>query len=327
MSIQVSVVVPTYKRTDLLSRCLAALAVQDYDPGAYEVIVADDAASAETQELVACWHEHAQRERGGPDFCYLPVRQTHGPAAARNRGWKSARGEHIAFTDDDTIPAGDWLRAGITVLDRGYNAAAGQVVVPMPPEPTDYERNAAGLETAEFLTANCFLTRAVLESIGGFDERFRLAWREDSDLFMKLIEHNAEIGFASEAVVVHPIRPAPWGISLKQQQRNLYNPLLYKKHRELYPRWIQTSPRRRYYSLVAALGVAMLTAIRGPRLFSLAALGFWAIETSRFTQQRLDNTCHAPRHVAEMVVTSALIPPLAIYWRLRGAVKWRVWFW
>ncbi len=327
MSIHVSVVVPTYKRTDLLSRCLAALAVQDYDPASYEVIVADDAASTETQALVECWHEHAHQTRGGPDLCYLPVTRAHGPAAARNRGWKSARGEHIAFTDDDTIPAPDWLRAGVAELGKGYDACSGQVVVPVPPEPTDYERNAAGLETAEFLTANCFLRRAMLQVIGGFDEQFRLAWREDSDLFMKLVEHNADIGFAEDAVVLHPIRPAQWGVCLKQQQRNFYNPLLYKKHRVLYPRWIQTSPRRRYYSLVAALGAAMLTAIRGPRFLALAAFGYWAYETSRFAGQRLSNTSHAPQHIAEMIVTSALIPPLAIYWRLRGAVRWRVWFW
>ncbi len=73
--------------------------------------------------------------------------------------------------------------------------------------------------------------------------------------------------------------------------------------------------------------MGVLTAFKGPRLLSLAALGYWGYETSRFTSQRLSNTSHAPQHIAEMVITSALIPPLAIYWRLRGAAKWRVWFW
>jgi len=48
--------------------------------------------------------------------------------------------------------------------------------------------------------------------------------------------------------------------------------------------------------------------------------------TARFCARRLRGTSHAPRHVAEMAVTSALIPPLAIYWRLRGALAFHVWF-
>ena len=41
-------------------------------------------------------------------------------------------------------------------------AAAGRVVVPLPERPTDYERDAAGLEGTEFVTANCFCRRAAL---------------------------------------------------------------------------------------------------------------------------------------------------------------------
>lgn len=52
MTIRVSVVVPTYKRPELLRRCLAALLTQDFDPKAYEIIIADDAACDETRCLV-----------------------------------------------------------------------------------------------------------------------------------------------------------------------------------------------------------------------------------------------------------------------------------
>jgi hypothetical protein len=48
--------------------------------------------------------------------------------------------------------------------------------------------------------------------------------------------------------------------------------------------------------------------------------------TGGFCVRRLQHTSHAPGHVAEMIVTSALIPPLAIFWRLRGALKFRVLF-
>src|SRR4051812_4297096 len=65
MTVLVSVVVPTYKRPELLRRCLAALLAQDYDPRAYEIIIADDAACDQTRQLVehyCCAHEeHEER--------------------------------------------------------------------------------------------------------------------------------------------------------------------------------------------------------------------------------------------------------------------------
>ncbi len=50
----------------------------------------------------------------------------------------------------------------------------------------------------------------------------------------------------------------------------------------------------------------------------------WFALTARFCGRRLTGTSHAVGHVAEMAVTSALIPPLAVFWRLAGAVKYRV---
>src|SRR3990170_4968601 len=108
MTIHVSVVVPTFKRPDLLERCLDALASQDFSPEDYEIIVADDAASQETRQLVEC---RARKAR--PEVRYVPVSGTHGPAAARNQGWRLARGHIIAFTDDDCVPAPTWIRAGV----------------------------------------------------------------------------------------------------------------------------------------------------------------------------------------------------------------------
>jgi hypothetical protein len=66
--------------------------------------------------------------------------------------------------------------------------------------------------------------------------------------------------------------------------------------------------------------------VSGARKLALGAGLAWAGLTGRFCAQRLRDTSRAPSHVAEMVVTSALIPPLALFWRWRGAVRYRVWF-
>jgi glycosyltransferase involved in cell wall biosynthesis len=331
----VSVVIPTYRRPGLLVRCLSALLEQDIDPSRFEVIVADDAASEETRCQIARMHALARERRFC--LCYIPVTDAHGPAVARNVGWRAARGQIIAFTDDDCIPTPTWLRAGLAAfglpcdqLDSGntwddgetarrIDDLSGRVVVPLCGAPTDYQRNEARLADASFVTANSFYRRDALAAVGGFDERFRRAWREDSDLHFRLLEHGRQLAASGDAIVVHPTRPAPWGVSIAQQRKSMYNALLYKQHPRFYRTYIQSSPAWRYYATVAALaGILAGMLARRRRLVSVAAV-VWAALTLEFCVRRLRGTSHAPRHIAEMLVTSAVIPLLSVFWRLRGA--------
>ncbi len=320
--IEVSVVVPTRHRADLLARCLGALLDQDFDPAAYEVVVADDGADEETRATV---------EQLSAATC-VPLRYvtvpgpSHGPAAARNAGWRAARGRILAFTDDDCVPARSWLRAGLDAFLDGVEGAWGQIIVPLGDEPTDYERDTAGLERAEFVTANCFYMRDSIAGIGGFDERFTAAWREDSDVFFTLLDRRSPLVYAPGAIVVHPPRLAPWGVSLRQQRKAMFNALLYRKHPQRYRQRIQRSAPWHYYAIVAALVALVAALLIGARPMALGSGGVWTVLTGRFCAYRLRGTSHDVSHVAEMLLTSALIPPLAIYWRLRGAFRYRVFF-
>jgi glycosyltransferase involved in cell wall biosynthesis len=318
--VRVSIVVPTHRRPGLLARCLAALLRQDLGASAFEVIVADNAADAETQALV-----QRLASAAGPPLRYVPAGGGRGPAFARNVGWRAAVGEIIAFTDDDTAPDIGWLRAGLAAL-ASADAAWGRICVPLPQPPTDYERNEAGLETAEFATANAFCRRPVLAAVDGFDERFTAAWREDADLFFTLLEKGFRVVPAPEAVVVHPVRPGRWGISLSQQRKSRFNALLYKKHPALYRQRIQPRPPWHYYAAGGAFVTALAGAAAGLPGLVFVGSGLWLALTARFCARRLRGTSHAPAHVAEMALTSALIPLLSVYWRLRGALHFRVFF-
>lgn len=274
----VSVVLPTYRRPALLDRCLAALVAQDLDSRAYEVVVADDANDPGTRRQV-----EARAARSAPAIRYVAVEGRHGPAIARNRGW---------------------LAAGPTALSEDAAGAWGRVVVPLPEDPTDYERDAAGLEVGPFATANCLYRRSALEAVGGFDERFTAAWREDSDLYLTLLARGARLVRAPDAVVLHPVRPAPFGVSLRQQRKARINALLYKKHPRLYPERIQGSPPWHYDAIVGALGAMLGGALAGRRAVAAAGLGAWTALTAAFCARRLGGTSRAPRHVAEMLLTS-----------------------
>ncbi|MFT0167688.1 glycosyltransferase [Paraburkholderia mimosarum] len=321
--VRIAVVVPTYRRPALLESCLAALCAQDLAPDDYEIIVCDDGPSDATRAVV----ERAAAQHGprGLDVRYLPVRETQGPAAARNAGWRAARAPLIAFTDDDTVPDRGWLRAGVAALAHA-EAAAGRIVMPLGDPPSDYERDASGLAHAEFATANAFVQRATLVRVGGFDERFTAAWREDSDLHFAMLQAGARIVRADDAVVMHPVRPARWGVSLAQQRKSRFEALLFRKHPALYRERIGSGPPLLYYGvLISTLAFAVALACGQPKI-ALAALAAWFALTAVFCARRLRDTRHDARHVGEMIWTSLWIPLLSIFWRLQGAVRYRVWF-
>lgn len=319
---KISVVVPTHQRPELLKRCLRAIAQQNFAPADFEIIVADNAGETRTRHTVA---DFAANSAVNVRCVFAANRP--GPAAARNVGWLAATGEVIAFTDDDCLPDANWLAEGwqIFAADAETAAVAGKVEMPLPAPPTDYELNEAGLTTAEFVTANCFVRRSVLTILGGFDERFAAAWREDSDLHFRLLENNLKIAAAPRAIVVHPIRPARFGVSLWQQRKSMFDALLYRKHPQLFLEKISFSPLE-FYVIVLALNAGIAAAATEHQTAARLAGAVWLILTARFCVKRLRRTSRQPRHVFEMIVTSALIPPVAVFWRLRGAFKFRIFF-
>lgn len=325
-SLRLSVVVPTYRRPDLLQRCLHALLAQHLPPGACELIVVDDEPSDFTRRVVT------GLARGAPfELRYLRPSRGRGPAVARNAGWRVARAPIVAFTDDDTVPAPDWLAQGERAMVAGpWAALGGRVHVPPlhgpHAAPTDHERMTRGLERTAFVTANAFVWRSALVQVGGFDEAFAGAWREDSDLQFRLAAEAGPVGRCEAAVVLHPVRPERWGVSLRQQKNVFFDALLYRKHPQRYRAEIQRVPPWDYFVVVAASLAAGGLALAGQAAPAAASLGVAMALVLRFAARRLRGASHAPAHVLEMLVTSALIPFLSVWWRLRGAWHFRVAF-
>ncbi len=319
--IGVSVVVPTYRRPLLLARCLQALLLQDYPGTSFEVIVVSDGVDDETAAVIARFRSRAT---GHILYHALPVKG--GPAAARNAGWKMASGELVAFTDDDCIPSVTWLR----FLWRAYTpyaerpvAFTGNTIVPVPLRPTDYELNISQLAKAEFITANCACSRDALQRVNGFDERFSMAWREDSDLQFKLLENGVPIVPVKAAVVTHPVRRSPWGVSIREEKKNMFNALLRRKYPHLYRQKIGGGPSLLYYGIVVSLFCSLTFFLVGSPAAGFATLATWGLLTGYFTWKRLKRTVRSPSHIAEMVATSAVIPALSLYWNFYGAWKFR----
>lgn len=320
----VSVVIPTYRRDGTLRRLLDALLRQDFPPAAFEIVVVDDARSHSTPRLVAAVAAGHPQVR----ITCLPGRG-RGPATARNIGWRAARGAIIAFIDDDAYPAGDdWLREGSAPFaDPGVAAVAGRVRVPVNGPPTDFQRNVQGLERGAFMTCNAFCRRAALERIGGFDERFTAAYREDSDLQFRLERCGRVLTRVERVRVIHPAPPGRFAVSLRLQRYSMFNALMYRQHPERFRRELEPRPPLHYYAIIAAAVGAALGLLTGRRATALAGLLGWAGLETRFFLRRARGTSRAPRHLADLALTSLLIPWLSVYWRLRGALRFRVLFW
>jgi len=327
MSTLVSVVVPTYKRPALLERCLAALVAQTFPADAFEVVVADDGPDEATRRLVREW---ALRTRGTPEIRYVPVNDSQGPAGARNRGWEAADSPIIAFTDDDTVPRPDWLVEGYQVIlaSPKFLAAAGRMVAPQGRDVASREETReVAYAVPDFATANCFVRRSALEAIGGFDERFTLAGREDCDLQFTLMKSlPGEIVKAPRAIVERPPRAMTWADGLRAHRRILFDALLFKKHPELYRERIGRAPPWSYYVIVAAIFGMMLGLVAGSDIAIAICFAAWLVLTTRFTLKRLEGTTRTRGRMIEVVLESMATPPFAVFWRLMGALRFRVLF-
>ena len=117
MSLELSVIIPTYHRPDQLLLTLAALERQTFPPREFEVIVVDDGSTDETGELI--------KEYRAPFALHLlTVNNRRGPAHARNVGIAQARGGCIVFCDADFLVLPDFLQ-----LHRLFHARHDRIVL------------------------------------------------------------------------------------------------------------------------------------------------------------------------------------------------------
>jgi histidinol-phosphate phosphatase family protein len=318
MTQRYEVVVPTSGRSSLRA-LLDGLAAGD-GPWPDRVILVDDRGSSGGAPLPV------------PD---LPVPVTvlrgpaRGPAAARNAGWRAAAAPWVAFLDDDVVPRAGWraaLAADLAGAGERTGGVQGRIRVPLPADraPTDWERNTAGLERARWATADMAYRRETLRAVGGFDERFPRAYREDADLGLRVTAAGWEITSGTR-VVEHPVRPAPARVSLTKQAGNADDVLMRALHGRGWRERAGVPPGRRpRHAAVAAAGVAAAgLAAAGRRRAAAAASAAWLAGTAELAWARIGPGPRTPREVATMAWTSALMPFAATGWYAAGRLTLR----
>ncbi|MEU5626066.1 MULTISPECIES: glycosyltransferase [Streptomyces] len=326
-----AVVVPTLVR-DTLADCLAAL-VAAHGPDPDEIVLVDDRPEPDADPGAL---EHALTVLGDLRERTVVLRSGgRGPAAARNTGARAVTSPWTAFLDDDVQVGPHWcdqLMQDLAEAAPDTGAVQGVIAVPLPGErrPTDWERGTAGLAQARWITADMAYRTDALKQVGGFDERFTRAFREDADLALRVLDAGWRIR-RGRRTTRHPVRPAARWVSLKQQRGNADDALMRRLHG---PDWWAkaVAPRgriRRHAAITAAGTAALVLAVAGrPRAAALAGAG-WAAGTAEFAWARIAPGPRTRHEITTMLVTSALIPPAATWhrlsglWRHRAAPAWR----
>lgn len=206
---RLSIVIPTYNRLPRLKHVLAALERQTYPLDDAEVIVVSDGSTDGTHEYLS--------ELRSPLSLRVVTQDNAGPAAARNTGIHTARGEYILFIDDDVVPTPQMVgehmrhhadRSNLVVLGPMLNPPDFRLSPWVSWEQAMLEKQyRAMLEgkwqatARQFYTGNTSLRRQILLDAGGFDERFRRA--EDIELAYRLDKQQVEYVFTMDAIGYH----------------------------------------------------------------------------------------------------------------------------
>lgn len=200
-----SLIIPTYNRPQQLAACLKAITGLTYPAGAFEVIVVDDGSSAGLEETVDLFCNQINIQ--------LFKKKNEGPASARNFGAAKAKGNYLAFTDDDCLPARDWLSRMAEQLERTPDcllggqtvnqlkdnifSAASQLIVDIV-----YDHYNRQPDKARFFASNNLVAPAgIFAEIGSFSGGWRTS--EDRELCDRWLWKGHKMIYVEQAIVYH----------------------------------------------------------------------------------------------------------------------------
>ena len=227
---KVSVVIPAYNAERTIGDTVVGSLAQAKGSLQVEVIVVDDGSSDDTAAIA------------GSAGATVIRQENAGPAAARNRGWKTATGRFICFVDSDCVPTTGWLvnlLSGFT--DRQVGAVAGSYDIVndrswlarwVHREIIERHSRMDSFVRA-FGSYNVAIPRYVLEATGGFDPTYRHASGEDNDLSYRIVKKGWRIAFRPRAKVAHYHPERVRKYLTEQYRHGFWRAKLYKGHPDM----------------------------------------------------------------------------------------------
>jgi glycosyltransferase involved in cell wall biosynthesis len=229
-AIEISVIIPTHNRINLLIDCLDSIFAQVYDRKKYEIIIVDDGSSDRTKEILT-------NVKTDMHLGYF-YQENKGQSAARNTGAKHAQGDILAFIDDDCIADGSWLE-NISSFFNNYTGAAAcgyDYLEPLLSPITN--KTKAKKDTIKILSlkdlehflpaGNFAIKKQAFQEIGGFDESFPIG--EDIDINLRLLKEKLPVYSNSSLIITHRKVERICELFRRTYRYGLYSAALQKKH-------------------------------------------------------------------------------------------------
>ena len=223
-----TIVIPTYNGAARIGRCLQALLPQVHGISA-EILVVDDGSTDDTAAFARTFPGVRVLSQGNA-----------GPAAARNRGARHARGRIILFTDDDCVPLPDWLANMLGPFSDSSLVGAKGVYRTLQPQVTarfvqvEYEdkyRIMAAHPSIDFIdTYSAGFRREQFLDIGGYDTSFPVACAEDVELSFRMSAQRWPMRFIPSAVVYHSHPDKPFQYFRKKYKFAYWRVLAVRKN-------------------------------------------------------------------------------------------------
>ena len=253
-ALDISVVVPTYNRREIVMRSLETLFVQDFLSSRFEIIVVVDGSvdgtAAALRTLI-------------PDCGFRVIEQENrGPAGARNTGFRKAQSDLVLFLDDDMQCDRGLLSAHVRAHARLGPVAAFGALFPS----SDSKKNLASEcfkreigafhlrhlvdPTAQWKVTDCIFSnssipRDMLLRANGFDEQFRM--REDLELGIRLRENGVRMEYVKDAIAYQHYSKTASDLLRDAETFGAADALFARKHPEQiiegHLRWLENDPR------------------------------------------------------------------------------------
>ncbi len=302
----ISVIVPVYNSAATIERCIDAL--RKIKHPSFEVILVDDGSTDTTKDMVA-------KANGEKFRCF--GKENGGPASARNYGVRRAKGKILAFTDSDCIVNNNWLKAAQKLFSSGVVGVEGRIDTDRLSTLTQSVLSHGG----RYLTANMFYRKdAFMKEM--FDERYKMAFREDTDLAIRMMKRG-KIVYADGARVYHVPRDVTLTTLKKKQKMYYYEALFTRKNGKDADRYrtysLVHNPYLRAFAALAAL-IALPLSYFYPALLAVPA-GFMILSDAYFTW--LAASEHKLRTNALYLPLSFTLPLATLYWIVCGIVAFR----
>ncbi len=239
---RVSIIVPVYNGEITIEDCIESILALSFPRDDVELLLIDNASSDNTSSILERYRDRA-----------VVLHETkRGPAAARNRGLSSAKGDIVAFTDADCVVDRDWLTRIIAPLRDPLVGIVGGTILATKPcnaiaefgERIHDHRMAIEYYSPPYaITMSWASPRSIFEKVGLFDED--LLRCEDCDLSYRIVGAGYSIVHEPAAVVYHRNEQSLGGLIAEGYSHGYHSIPLLKKHEEFVRTFAPGKPEAR----------------------------------------------------------------------------------